>query len=140
MGQSVFLCKESSHAVALCGFSSDLRIDRPGGGADPIDIDPVKELKPTGTLSTCGYKPIAAEAPFFAKLNDQERTNDAAFGGNYTMHGKTGAYVSWYGIFRGITPATQPNGEITLLLQHHFFNGMTDCHIMLVAKSGDGDF
>jgi len=25
-------------------------------------------------------------------------------------------------------------------VQHHFFDGMTDCHIMLVAKSGDGDF
>ncbi len=103
----------------------------------PIDIDPVKELKPTGSPATCRYKPIAAEAPFFAKLDDKERTNDAAFGGNYAMHGKTGTYVSWYGIVRGIAPA---GGDVTLLLQHHFFDGMSDCHIMLVAKSGDGDF
>jgi hypothetical protein len=106
----------------------------------PIDIDPVKELIPNGTLGTCVYKPIAVEVPFFAKLGDKERTNDAAFGGNYTMHGKTGTYVSWYGIVRGITPAAQAGGEVTLLAQHHYFDGMTDCHIMLVAKTGNGDF
>ena len=27
-----------------------------------------------------------------------------------------------------------------LATMSHFFDGMTDCHIMLVAKSGDGDF
>ena len=36
--------------------------------------------------------------------------------------------------------AAQTGGDVTLLVQHHFFDGMTDCHIMLVAKSGDGDF
>ncbi|MGA3371158.1 MAG: hypothetical protein ABSC48_05290 [Terracidiphilus sp.] len=106
----------------------------------PIDIQPVKELKPTGSLGTCGYSPVTAEAPFFAKLSDKEQTNDAAFGGNYTMHGKTGTYISWFGIVRGITPVAQGDGDVTLLIQHHFFDGMTDCHIMLVAKSGDGDF
>jgi hypothetical protein len=106
----------------------------------PIDIEQVKELKPTGTLATCSYKPIAAEAAFFGKLGGKERTNDAVFGGNYTMHGKTGEYVGWFGIVRGITPAAQGGGDVTLLVQHHFFDGMTDCHIMLVAKSGDGDF
>jgi hypothetical protein len=106
----------------------------------PIDIQPVKELIPNGTLGTSFYRPIEAEAPFFAKLDTNERTNDAAFGGKYTIHGKTGTFVSWFGIIRGITPAAQPGGEVTLLVQHHFFDGLTDSHIMLVAKSGDGDF
>lgn len=106
----------------------------------PIDIQQVKELVPTGVLGTCQYSPVAVETPFFARLSATERTNDAAFGGNYTMHGKTGTYVSWFGIVRGITPAAQTGGEVTLLAQHHFFDGMTDCHIMLVAKTGDGDF
>jgi hypothetical protein len=106
----------------------------------PIDINPVRELKPNGTLATCVYKPIEAEAPFFSRLGEKERSNDAAFGGNYTMHGKTGTYVSWFGIVRGIAPAARAGAEVTLLVQHHFFDGMSDCHIMLVAKSGDGDF
>jgi hypothetical protein len=106
----------------------------------PIDVQPVKELKPTGTLATCSYSPTAAEKAFYSRLSNQEKTNDTAFGGNYTMHGKTGAEVAWFGIVRGITPPAQQGGEVTLLVQHHFFDGETDCHIMLVAKSGDGDF
>ncbi len=106
----------------------------------PIDVQPVKEIKPTGKLSTCFYRPIAAEAPFFAKLSDKEKSNDPDFGGDYTIHGKTGTYVAWFGIVRGITPTAQAGGEVTLLVQHQFFDGMTDCHIMLVAKTGDGDF
>jgi hypothetical protein len=106
----------------------------------PIDIQPVKALKPTGTLATCSYSPVPGEAPYFSRLSNKEKTNDTAFGGNYTMHGKMGTYVAWFGIVRGITPAAQQGGDVTLLVQHHFFDGMTDCHIMLVAKSGDGDF
>lgn len=106
----------------------------------PLDVQPVKELKPTGVLATCSYSPTAAESPFFSRLSKKEQTNDTAFGGNYTMHGKTDTYVAWFGIVRGITPPAQKGGDVTLLVQHHFFDGETDCHIMLVAKTGDGDF
>ena len=106
----------------------------------PIDVQPVKKLLPTDTLATCSYRPISAEAPFYSRLTDKERTNDTVFGGNYTIHGKTGTYIAWFGIVRGITQPATTGGEVTLLVQHHFFDGMTDCHIMLVAKSGDGDF
>jgi hypothetical protein len=120
--------------ILTCAFAV------PALAQTPIDIQPVKELKPTGSLSTCSYSPVPAEAPFFASLSAKEKTNDAAFGGNYTIHRKNGTFVSWYGIVRGITPPAQPGGNVTLLIQHHFFDGVTDCHIMLVAKTGDGDF
>ena len=106
----------------------------------PIDVQPVKELKPADTLATCSYRPVPAEAAFYSRLTEKERTNDTVFGGNYTIHGKTGTYIAWFGIVRGMSPPALKNGEVTLLVQHHFFDGMTDCHIMLVAKSGDGDF
>jgi hypothetical protein len=106
----------------------------------PIKIEPVKVLKPTGILATCGYKPDQKEVHYFGLLSANEKTNDAALGGNYTIHGKTGTYVSWYGIVRGITPAAQPGQDVELLLQHLYFDGATDCHIMLVSKTGDGDF
>lgn len=105
----------------------------------PMDVQPVKTLVPNGTLATCTYKPIAQEAPFFKRLSGAEKTNDAMFG-NYTIHKKAGTYVSWFGIVRGILPAAQAGGEITLLVQHQYFDGLTDCHIMLVSKTGDGDF
>lgn len=112
-----------------------------GGSAQtPMDVQPIKELKPTDTLATCSYRPVAAEVPFFARLSEKERTNDTVFGGNYTIHGKTGTEVAWFGVVRGITLPAETGGDVTLLVQHHFFDGMTDCHIMLVAKSGDGDY
>jgi len=106
----------------------------------PIDIQPVKQLRPNGMLATCDYKPINAEAPFFNRLSDGEKTNGTVLGDAYSMHGKAGTYVSWFGIVRGITQAGQSVGEVRLLAQHQYFDGTTDCHIMLVAKSGDGDF
>jgi hypothetical protein len=106
----------------------------------PVETMPVKPLKPTNTLATCSYKPTAKEEHYFGRLAEGEKTNDSLFGGNYTIHGKTEKYVSWFGIVRGITPPLQPGGDVELLLQHHYFDGATDCHIMLVAKTGDGDF
>lgn len=105
----------------------------------PMEMQPVKELIPNGTLATCGYTPTDIEKPFFGRLSKGEATNDALFG-SYTMHGKRGKYVGWFGIVRGITPVAQSGGDTALLVQHHYFDGMTDCHIMLVAKGGDGDF
>jgi hypothetical protein len=125
----------SELAAALCVASAIY-----AAAQTPIDVQPVKKLKPSDTLATCEYRPLASEAPFFARLSDPEKTNDTAFGGNYTMHGKTGASVAWFGIVRGITPPAEKGDDVTLVVQHHFFDGMTDCHIMLVAKSGDGDF
>jgi hypothetical protein len=111
----------------------------PAVAQTPIDIQPVKELIPNGTLATSVYMPLDSEAQFFGRLDKKERVNDNAFG-HYTIHGKKGKYVSWFGIVRGITPAALPGGEVTLLIQHHFFDGLTDSHIMLIAISGDGDF
>jgi hypothetical protein len=124
------------HVLALAAFAAFVI---PAGAQTPIDIQPVKELIPNGTLATSVYIPLETEAQFFAKLTNKERVNDALFG-HYTMHGKKGKYISWFGIVRGITPAAGPGGEVTLLLQHRFFDGLTDSHIMLVAKSGDGDY
>lgn len=106
----------------------------------PIDIQPVKELVPNGTLATCVYTPVDAEAPFFGRLSEKEKVNEPLFHGDYSIHGKKGKYVAWFGIVRGISPAAEAGADTTLLIQHHFFDGETDCHIMLVAKGGDGDF
>lgn len=136
-GERVFMGR-SAKAAILLALAGTLAFSL--CAQTPIDIQPVKELKPSDTLATCSYRPTVTEAQSFARVDDKEKINDTAFGGNYTIHGKTGMYVAWFGIVRGITPPAQPGGDVTLLVQHHFFDGLTDCHIMLVAKSGDGDF
>ena len=104
----------------------------------PIEIQPIKELKPTGSLGTCGYAPTPKEKPYFEKLDVKEQATGSFMEG-YDIHNKDGQFVSWYGIGRGITRV--PNTDSwDLLLEHKYFDGMTDCHIMLVSKSGSGDF
>lgn len=105
----------------------------------PMDVQPVVDLKPTGSLATCVYKPVAQEAPFSNRLSDDEKTNGSMMQ-SYSIRGKTGKRVAWFGIVRGITRPKESGGPTTLLVEHKYFDGMTDCHIMLVQWTGGGDF
>jgi len=109
------------------------------GAQTPIDFQPVKKLERGNSLGTCNYTPIDKEKPFYAKLGSGERET-GSFMEAYDIHGKKGKYVSWYGIVRGISRAKPGEEKFTLLLEHKYFDGMTDCHIMMVSQSGSGDF
>jgi hypothetical protein len=145
-----FLTGVASKPLALSGKVGVMRLDGltiafcvvsvvSAAAQTPIEIQPVKELKPTGTLSTCSYKATETEAQYFGRLRDAEKTNGDMLHG-YSIHGKTGTYVAWFGIVRGITPPAENGGAVTLLVEHKYFDGMTDCHIMLVQWTGGGDF
>lgn len=112
-------------------------LSSPCFGQTPVDVQPVKELVRTGTLSTCDYRPTAKETPFYDSLEAKERVTGSMFK-TYDIHDKVKHYVSWFGIVRGIVNGA--DGTTTLLLEDKFFDGMTDCHIMLVSREGDGDF
>jgi len=112
-------------------------LSSPSFGQTPMDVQPVKKLVPTGTLGTCGYQPVEKEAPFYNKLDVKERVTGSMFEA-YDIHKRKNHYVSWFAVVRGIS--TAGDGTTTLLLEHKFFDGMTDCHIMLVSQSGGGDF
>ena len=43
----------------------------------PIEVEPVKELKPTGSLGTCGYTPLPTEKPFYEKLGEKDKAMEA---------------------------------------------------------------
>jgi len=105
----------------------------------PIETQPVKELVPTGTLATSIYTPSVEEQPFFKRLSSHE-ISTGSFLAPYSIHGKKGKFVSWFGILRGISVSERDNGELTVLLEQKYFDGMTDSHIMLVSYSGGGDF
>ena len=58
----------------------------------------------------------------------------------YRIQGKVKQYVSWFGVVRGSSPAKGDERNRDLLIQQKYFDGMTDCHIMLVSNAGAGDF
>jgi hypothetical protein len=101
-----------------------------------VETEPVKELRRSSTLGTCIYQPTAGESALYQKLAPNERSTGSIIE-DYDIHKKDG-YVSWYGIVRGISKVK--NDSWSLLLEHKFFDGMTDCHIMLVDIAGSGDF
>jgi hypothetical protein len=102
----------------------------------PMDVQPVKQLTRGNSLGTCGYQPVDREKPYFEKLSSAERST-GSFMKPYTIHGKVGKHVGWFGVVRGVSSS---GGKLTLLLEHKYFDGLTDCHIMLVSQSGGGDF
>jgi hypothetical protein len=104
----------------------------------PVDVQPGKNLNSTDAGS-CDYKPLPREKPYFKNLSPGEALNGSSTE-SYSIHGKTGRYIGWYGIVRGITPADHAGGEVTVLVEHKFFDGLTDCGIMVVSFSGGGDF
>jgi hypothetical protein len=104
-----------------------------------IQTEVVKPLHPTGSLSTCSYTPRAEEKEFFAKLSNKEVVT-GSFAAPYDIHAHGDQYVSWYGIVRRKSAVMRSKGQWQILVQHKYFDGMTDCHIMLVSMSGSGDF
>ena len=105
----------------------------------PIEVQPVKELEPTGSLGTCGYKPTEAESPFFARLSNAEKTNGGMLQ-RYSIHGKTGTYVAWFGIVRGITAAAEPGGGRYASHSTPILRWRNRLPHHAGARTGDGDF
>ena len=103
----------------------------------PVDLQPVKELDRSAELATCDYRSTPKEAPFYNKLSESEQATGSGTA-EYSIHGKQGRYVSWYGVVRGVVDAKP--GSTTLLLEQKAFDGFTDCHIMLVSFAGYGNF
>jgi len=110
-------------------------------GQIQIEVQEVKALKPTGSLSTCGYRPTDREKTFFQKLSPSETTTGSFLDKHeYRIRGKVKQYVSWFGVVRSSSPAKGDDRGRILLVQQQYFDGMTDCHIMLVSNAGAGDF
>lgn len=90
------------------------------------------------SLGTSSYEPTAMEKPFFSKLSAKEQTTGSMFD-DYSITGKTGTHVGWFGIVRKIEENTTTQ-ETRLLVEMKYFDGLTDTHIMALSFNGAGDF
>jgi hypothetical protein len=89
-------------------------------------------------LATKPYEPSAKERPFFEKLAPEE-VKTGGLAGPYDITKKSGRYVGWFGIVREVEPdATGKRAVLTV--EHKYFDGLTDAHIMAVSFNGSGDF
>lgn len=104
-----------------------------------VEIQPVRNFRSADSDSSCEYKASDPERPYLKNLSKGELTNGAA-SDLYSIHGKAGKYIGWFGIVRGITPAANAGGDVKLLVEHRYFDGQTDCQAMVVSRTGGGDF
>jgi hypothetical protein len=104
-----------------------------------VETEVVKPLKPTGSLGTCAYRATPAEQSFFQKLEKSETVTGSILQ-SYSIRGKKDKYVSWFAIVRGYSRVEGADNQVRILLEQKYFDGMTDCHIMLVSAQGSGDF
>jgi len=109
-------------------------------GKTLIDVERAPErVRPQG-LGTGGYRPADRERPFLEKTPPEERTNGSILDNKkpYDLPARAGKRVAWFGIVRGIQ--RRPDGRHELLLEHKYFDGLTDLHILALSFNGAGDF
>jgi len=134
----------------------------------PVIIEVSKPMpNPGGGLGTMGYLPTRREAPLLEKVDEQpinpwaqEKVPPAAGAtpdpakeaagakkpgedrpkaGEYTLLGQAGKNIGWFGIVRDIS-YDKDKRRTRLLLEHKYFDYLTDLHIQVVSLYGAGDF
>lgn len=89
-------------------------------------------------LGTTFYAPSKKEKSFFEKLAASER-KVGGLTGDYDISKKDKVYVGWFGIVRKVDEQKDKN-QTVLLVEHKYFDGLTDTHIQALSFNGSGDF
>jgi len=116
----------------------------PAAGAEQAEsAKPVVEYvtgkpKRSDSLGTTSYEPSEKERPFFKRLAKGEVATGTLFS-DYDIAKKDKTYVGWFGVVREIKEDKEQD-QTVLLVEHKYFDGLTDIHILAVSFNGSGDF
>ncbi len=91
-----------------------------------------------GWLGTMPYRPSEQEQPFFDRLPPDEVAT-GTHRDDYDLTTRDQKYVGWFGIVRQIEEDAGANRTV-LTVEHKYFDGLTDAHILAVSFNGSGDF
>jgi len=134
---------------------------------EAIPIRQSKAMRGEG-LGTMVYRPLEDEAPFRKKVTEKEinlwadvempkPTNSSEEEWKkmeeeriarermvipiegYELKQQIGEYVGWFGIVR-TAEYDAAKSQTNLLIEHKYFDGMTDLHLQIVSIYGAGDF
>ncbi|MDB5388493.1 MAG: HEAT-like repeat protein [Planctomycetaceae bacterium] len=125
----------------LCFMSIEARCpaaDLPAASKVFVEHVTQKPKPPEGNLSSVFYAPSKTESPFYNKLEPSETAN-GGLGNDYDITKKAGKYVAWFGIVREIAE-DKAKQQTVLTVEHKYFDGVTDAHILAVSFNGSGDF
>ena len=136
--------------------------------ADPLPIHQSPRMRSGGILGTKGYEPLQGEEAFRRKVTEkpvsswenvsmpkpanvseaewkkmqaaeEEEKKKSIPADEYQLAKQAGQYVGWFGIVRRIQ-FDEKSGRSHLLIEHKYFDGLTDIHIQVVSLYGAGDF
>lgn len=126
--------------LLLGGLANESKSAEPSAkNATPLEHVTAKPRRNGGEgLGTKAYVPSKQEQPFFAKLDEKERAT-GGLAGDYDIAKKEGVYIGWFGIVREITEDVAAD-KTTVLVEHKYFDGLTDLHIQALSFNGSGDF
>jgi hypothetical protein len=93
-----------------------------------------------GSLGTRAYAATDREEPILAALPAEERAIGSVLDDQtlYDLAAHKGRQVSWFGIVRGARVLEV--GKFELDMEHKYFDGLTDTHILALSFNGAGDF
>lgn len=142
--QHAFKCREVARLVKFGACHLLLSLAPVAVASDPLEITPVESETrwwpegQGGALATIVYPPSKREQPFFDRLPADEVVTGSHFE-DYDIATGDGKYVGWFGIVREIDEDTDA-GRTVLTVEHKYFDGMTDAHLLAVSFNGSGDF
>ena len=86
-------------------------------------------------------KPSNVSEAEWAKMQAEESKAKAPMtpAAQYRLADQAGKYVGWFGIVREQTWSERDN-TTSMLIEHKYFDGLTDLHIQVVLLYGAGDF
>jgi len=113
-----------------------------------VTIEFSKPMPWRGVLGTMLYQPTAREKTSLKKVTEKpidflphiKRPKENLIPmDKYHLKDQIGEYVGWFGIVRDISWDKEKNTS-SLLLEHKYFDGLTDLHLQIVSIYGAGDF
>lgn len=131
----------SMTAIAAVARGASQPATRPAtapADATVIEVDVPRKFEQVG-LGTGAYRPTKRESTFLAKTPEKERVNGSMVDDTpYELSARNGQRVAWFGIVRRVSK-TGPE-EYELVVEHKYFDGLTDLHILALSFNGAGDF
>ena len=91
---------------------------------DQINVDVAVDMPPPEGVSKLDWE---------KQRKDEGKDDKRIKSENFTLESQNGKYVSWFGIVR------ESKGN-ELLLEHKYFDGLTDLHLQIISINGAGDF
>ena len=130
----------SSTSVAATQESS--KPTEPAAEPQLIEVEKQKTLphEPQESLGTMLYTPSKAEEPYMKDLPLFDPATGSTSAHNEIV-GRVGQQVAWFGIVRDdkwVKGGKETHHE--LLVEHKYFDGLTDAHQQIVSFAGGGDF